>query len=185
MSDERRRYFRIDKTIGISYHVLEGEDVSNKPQQRVTDVLDLVSKQDKQIEKLLLEVADENPKVSALVALLNQKLERIVSQLVLESHLIGRIAHRVREANISACGVAFENDEAITVGARLKMELTLYPTEKQVIAMGIVVGCDQNGTDCWYWRIDFFGMSDPSQEKLIQHIVQAQSQQLKAKRGNV
>lgn len=180
--DERRRYFRINDTVGISYHVLEGDDLHNSPAEHAPDILELVSKQDRQIEKLLLEIADENPKVAELVTVFNQKLERVVSQLVMESRLVGRIAHRVREANLSACGVAFHNDEPIAEGARLKMELTLYPMEKSLIMHGMVVGCTEDG-DSWYWRIDFYSMNEAMQEALIQHVVKSQSQQLKNIKG--
>lgn len=182
MNDERRRYFRINETIGISYHVVEGDE-TELPRSAGSDVLALVSKQDQKIEKLLLEIADSHPKVAELVTVFNQKLERIVNQLVIESNLVGRIAHRVREANISACGVAFENDEPVSEGARLKMELTLYPSDKKLVVNGIVIGCDLQENDQWYWRIDFYGMSDRIQEALIQHVVKCQGQQLKGVRN--
>lgn len=185
MREERRRYFRINETIGISYHVLDGEMESpDSTGNGIPNILELVSKQDQQIEKLLLEIADEHPKVAKLVTVFNQKLERVVNQLVLESHLVGRIAYHVKEANISACGIAFANDEKVSEGARLKLELTLYPSEKKIITNGIVVTCEAFGSDEWFWRIDFYGMSEQAQESLIQHVVQCQSLQLKKIRGN-
>ncbi|MFL0803775.1 MAG: PilZ domain-containing protein [Agarilytica sp.] len=183
MSDERRRYFRITDTIGITYHVMEGDSGAAGVGTHAPDLLDLVTKQDEQIEQLLLEVADENPKVAELVTVFNQKLERIVSQMVMESRLVGRIAHRIKEANISACGVAFYNDEKIAEGARLKLELTLFPAEKSITVYGLVVDCEPIGPE-WYWRIDFYDMSEKLQEALIQHVVQSQGQQLKKIRGN-
>jgi len=186
MQRERRRYFRINETIGISYHVLEGDetDAVDASGGRMPDLLGLVSKQDIQIEQLLLEIANDHPEVAELITVFNQKLERIVTQLVMESHLVGRIAHRVKVANISACGVAFENDEAISKGARVKLELTLCPSEKRLVTNGIVVGCEDVSEKKWYWRIDCYGMSEQSQEALIQHVVLRQSQQLKKMRGN-
>lgn len=185
MQDERRRYFRINETIGISYHVIDGDSEEFAAASRhIPDVLDLVSKQDQQIEQLLIEIEDEHPKITELITVFNQKLERIVNQLVLESHLVGRIAHRVKEANISACGLAFKNDEKVSDGARLKLELTLFPSEKKLVTGGILVGCDLSEDDSWYWRIDFYDMSEQVQEMLIQHIVQSQSTQLKKLRGN-
>ncbi len=185
MNDERRRYFRISDTVGISYHVIEGVDEGspNKTKEVATDVLDLVSRQDQQIEKLLIEVGESHPKVAELVTVFNQKLERIVSQLVIESRLVGRLAHRVKEANLSACGLAFHNDEKLSEGTRLKMELMLYPEEKSITVNGIVVGCDAEGPE-WYLRVDFYGLSENMQELMIQHVVKSQSQQLKKTRGN-
>lgn len=184
MTDERRRYFRITDTVGITYHVIEAEEgQGSQPLDSVPDVLDLVSKQDQQIEKLMLEVSESHPQVAELIAVFNQKLERIVSQMIIESRLVGRIAHRVKEANISACGLAFHNSEKLAEGTRLKMELTLYPEEKSISVNGIVVGCDPEGPE-WYLRVDFYGLSENMQELLIQHVVRSQSQQLKKLRGN-
>lgn len=186
MNDERRRYFRINDTVGISYQVLSSEEQGeNVDRPYIPDVLDLVSQQDRKIEQLLAEVSRENPKVAELVRLFNQKLERVVSQIVVESHLVDRIAQRVKEANISACGIAFKNDEAISLGAKLKLELTLFPNERKILTNGYVVGCDHVlETDMWFVRIDFYSMTEQSQEHLIQHIVQGQSAQLKSMRGN-
>jgi len=182
MEHERRRYFRIDEMVGISYQVVDGDENHEGHKKPAPNVMDLVSKQDQQIEKLLLELADEHPKVASLVSIFNQKLERIVNQFVMESQLVGRIAHRVKEANISACGVGFENDESVSEGARLKMELTLYPSEKRLSTNGIVISCAPGDDNTWYWRIDFYGMAESVQETLIQHVVQSQSMQLKRSR---
>ncbi len=184
MNDERRRYFRIDETVGISYHVLDGDEKANAEISAAPDVMSLVSEQDQHIERLLLEIADDHPAVAQLVTIFNQKLERIVSQMMLESHLVGRIAHKVKEANISACGIGFLNDEPVSAGARLKMELSLFPTEKKLITNGIVVACDDQEEGQWYWRIDFYGMSPKNQEALIQHVVKCQSMQIKNLREN-
>ena len=181
---ERRRYFRIDETIGITYHVVDGDHQEEQHIKPMPDALSLVSQHDEKIQQLMSEVARENPKVAQLVALFNQKLERIVNHFMLDSQLVGRIARRVKEANISACGIAFENDEEINAGARLNLELTIFPSEKKILAKGIVVSCKPSIPNSWYWRIDFYGMSDQSQELLIQHIVKSQGTQLKKMRGN-
>ncbi|VUD53893.1 hypothetical protein TDB9533_01927 [Thalassocella blandensis] len=181
MSNERRRYFRIDETVGISYEVIDPKKLPGKSKPHEVDVLDLVAKQDQQIEKLLLEVAEDNPKVAQLVTIFNQKLERIVNQLVLDSHLVGKIAHRVQEANISACGIAFATTEEVPLDTHIKLELTLFPSKKTLSTNGIIISCDK-AQEGWYWRIDFYGMPNQVQEELIQHIVQSQSTQLKAKR---
>lgn len=173
MNQERRRYFRITDSVGVSYQFMDADSVKVGKDHSV-DVLDLMSEQDAQIEKLLLEVAGESPKVAALVRALNQKLERVVSQLVVDSRLVGRLANRIREVNISACGMAFVHDLDVKTGARLSLELELKPDDYVIATEGIVVGVEPYG-DAFYWRIDFYGMSTPQQERLIQHIVKRQS----------
>lgn len=179
MTQERRRYFRINDTIRLSYKLLDAQGSDDEQQERV-DVLDLMSEQDEKIERLLIAVADESPKVAALVRALNQKLERIVSQLVVDSRMVDRLAKRVREVNISACGVAFVHELEINIGARLALELELAPNNL-VKSKGFVVEVEPH-EEGFYWRIDFYDMPATQQERLIQHIVQRQSAQLKRSR---
>ncbi|WP_075187634.1 PilZ domain-containing protein [Teredinibacter haidensis] len=187
MHDERRRYFRIDETVGIGYEVLQHshhdplqeEDASDEG-GRMASLLDVTEEQDATIELLLSEVEDENPKVAELIGLFNQKLERIVNHLLMDSHTISRIAHKVKEANISACGIGFVNNEEIEEGSSLRMHITLSPGNLRIETNGRVVGCSPNGDgESYYWRLDFFGMSKKDQEALIQHIVRTQGSQLK------
>ena len=179
MSIERRRYFRIDEAIGVHYSVIDSQGQERAQVEK--DVLALVSEHDKKIERLLLELADELPKVSELIAIFNQKIERIISQIAVDSQLVNRIAYKVREVNISACGMAFINDEALDEGTRLYIELQLLPSQKKVRTDGILVSCEQLDEDEHYWRIDFYNMGESAQEELIQHIVKRQSVQLKTR----
>lgn len=183
MSDERRRYFRINEMIGISYDRIDNHDSSSGQDEYPPNLLELASLQDEKIEDLLLSLEDSNPKVAELLGLINQKLERLTSYLNVESPLIKRIANRVREANLSACGIAFNNHEFLPEGSRIRLELTLYPSQDTIFTDGMVVGIDQQGNDSGYYcRIDFYGMKMSTQERLIQYIVQSQSAQLKSSR---
>lgn len=179
---EKRRYFRINETVGLSYEFIERESPRKTKGPPPSDVLEMVSQQDALIERLLREAAVESPKVAELVRAFNQKLERVVSQLVLDSQLVGRIANRIKEVNISACGLGFINEVAVVPGEKLKLELELFPSKYLVKAKGLVIGCDRV-QDGYFWRIDFYDVSSAAQEALIQHIVQRQSAQLKASRG--
>lgn len=183
MTKEKRRYFRINETVGLTYERLgpsaQGRDVSEaKP-----DIWDLMSDQDELIEGLLSEVGEEAPKVAELVRAINQKLERIVNQVVLESKLTSRLANRVREVNLSACGAGFLSDEKADAGTPLQLEFQLFPGSKKVRTKARVVACEELN-EGFYWRVDFFDITPAVQEVLIQHIVQRQSAQLKVRRDS-
>ena len=181
MSDERRRYFRIDETVGLSYEILDA-DMNAISRSQASDAIELISKQDKEIKTLLTELEEDNPKTAKLLLLLNQKMERIVNHLALETKLVEKIATKVKEANISACGIAFRSQDFVMEGTRIHLNLTLYPGESKIQTDGFVVGCEQvQDENEYYWRVDFYNMSEVAQETLIQHIVQSQSQQLSKK----
>lgn len=179
MTQEKRRYFRINETVGLSFELLDSADSAD--QDVVVDIWDLMSEQDEKIEMLLIEAAEESPKVAALIRAFNQKLERIVGHLVMESRLVDRLANRVKEVNISACGLGFVSDREIPKGSRMRLELQLFPSAQKIETKGMVVGCEPMDSG-YYLRLDFFDMRQAAQEVLIQHIVQRQSAQLKVKR---
>lgn len=182
MSQERRRYFRITDTVGLAYTLLS--EMGDAEAQALTPAQTLLShltEQDKKIEKALIAAKKESPHVAELISLFNQKLERVVNLLTLEGKLIEQIAVRVREVNISACGIAFINEECLKIGTPLKLEMSLLPSEKTIYTQGRVIGCEPADDEGhFYIRIDFYGMKNQSQEVLIQHIVK--NQNLKAKK---
>lgn len=178
MSNEKRRFFRINDTVGLTYELL---DVHNAPKpESAVDLWALMSDQDDNIERLLNVVADESPKVAELVRSLNQKLERILGQLLMDNRLVQRLAGHNREVNLSACGVGFVNDRPAPEGARLMLELELLPAGQVVRLQGVVVGCDPMEPG-YYWRVDFCAVKPATQELLIQHVVKRQGAQLQRK----
>lgn len=186
MSEERRRYFRISDTIGLSFQIINADGRGTADNLR-PNAVNLISENDEAIESLINAIADENPKISKLAALLNQKLERVASLLALESDMLDRIAHRVQDVNISACGIAFGHDERMTIGAQVRMDITLFPSRQKMATEGVIVGCEQASKSRgeFYCRVDFIGMSAATQEKLIQHIVQNQNASLKARKDRL
>lgn len=184
---ERRRYFRINETVGLSIQMLDEDGSSlNTRKSFAPNAIELVSRNDDRIEHLLDELQDNHPKVIELVSLLNQKIERVSSLLALESNLLDRIAHRVQEVNISACGLAFSHEDPIPEGSRIRIEMTLYPEETKLRSEGIVIACELTGDEppVYYCRVDFFNMAPAIQEELIQFIVQSQSVQLKDRQNS-
>lgn len=178
MNKEKRRYFRINETVGLTYRRLERQREHTQP---AADIWALISDQDESIERLLQEVGQQSPQVADLIRAMNQKLERVVGQLVMERKLVDSLANRAREVNISACGAGFVCDEQVTPGEQLQIELQLLPSDTLVHTKGRVVGCEST-TSGFYWRVDFYEITPAAQEQLIQHVVQRQSAQLKVRR---
>lgn len=182
MTDEKRRFFRINEHIGLSYDRIDQQE-PQKISPTMADIEALIASQDECIEQLLGEVAGQSPKMAELMRALNQKLDRVVQQLVLESQMTAQLATRFREVNISACGIGFWSDQDAPPGTHLRLELELSSGIKKISSKGILVASEQTPQG-YYWRVNFYGMSLANQELLIQHIVQRQSAQLKQLRGS-
>src|SRR5688500_14062391 len=123
MADEKRRFFRINEHIGLSYERLDqsGTEVSA---HTVADLEVLIGSQTDRIDQLLADVAAESPKVAALVQALNQKLELVLRQL-LGVQVIADALRPVREVNISACGLGFWSDHKAPAGSHWRLILEL------------------------------------------------------------
>lgn len=180
MADEKRRFFRINEHIGLSYERLDQREAEMSA-HTVADLEVLIGSQTDRIDQLLADVAAESPKVAALVQALNHKLELVLRQL-LEVQIIADALRPVREVNISACGLGFWSDKQAAPGSHWRLVLELSPSEKKIQSKGVLVACEK-AEHGFYWRFDFYGMSKTNQELLIQHIVQRQGAQLKQLRG--
>lgn len=189
--DERRRFFRINDTIGVAYRSLLAEELNQDTAIVASQVSSnpqvLLEAADKTIQTLLPLVRVQQPEVAQLLEAMDQKLSYLVDQLEVESRLVERIAHRVHEVNISACGMALVVDEPLAPGLVLALDLVLRPADVHIHTRGVVVACklaekDQaeamQGTH--YVRMEFRGMGLSDQELLIQHIVQRQSLLIRA-----
>jgi hypothetical protein len=176
MSDEKRRYFRINEKVGLAIEWLDAKEVA-----ATGDMGMPLRDEERKIKRLLAELRQESPKVAELCASLNDKLNGIIRRFEVESETLTRVVSRIREVNISACGLGFVSDQAAQVGRHMRCELELTPAGKSIITRGVLVACDTVAGG-FYWRVEFYGMSNSNQEQLIQHIVQRQSAQLKNRR---
>jgi hypothetical protein len=173
MSEEKRRYFRINEKVGFTYEWLDfpGQDAGELDSGEAED-------SDSRILRLINELATESPKLAELAAALNAKLDRTIQRVALEGETLTQVVSRIREVNISACGLGFVNDQPAQPGRHMRCKLELSPGEKTLVTRGVLVACDVV-TGGFYWRVEFYGMSHSNQELLIQSIVQRQSAQLK------
>ncbi|MCV6615315.1 MAG: PilZ domain-containing protein [Cellvibrionaceae bacterium] len=190
MGQERRRFFRIDDSIGVAYRVLSEEEVASQieGELRPVDSLNLLASFDNKISNLSSQLQAKEPLVSELIDTLNAKLTAVINLLELDSQLVKRVAYKVHEVNISACGMAFFTDEALDMGAMISLELSLSPGNVLVHCYARIVASDemepgegQEGKR-FYVRMDFANMSEHDQEILIQHIVRRQGHQLREAR---
>ncbi|WP_053980524.1 hypothetical protein [Marinagarivorans algicola] len=195
-TEERRRYFRINDTVKLSYCIVHPPGAT-----QTDDSYDLMTEQNKRIDMLIEHQKNNHPEIVELIALLNQKIERLC-QIDTSSHTT--LAHYARNVNISACGLAFTEHYCAAVGTQLQLFLVL-DDHKKLELEGLVIDCKMtsntreiashtlpsntaNNTQAnsdnkhYEWRVDFLHLSPSNQELLIQHIVRRQSTLLAEKR---
>ena len=94
---------------------------------------------------------------------------------------------QARAINLSASGVAFEAETPPSKGIYLKMELVTYPEHHYIPVFARVVQCNQLQDDSlagYHIAVEFKGISDEDEERIINHIFKKQAQEIKRKKEN-
>lgn len=182
---DRRRFFRIDDNIGVAYRVLSDDEVKAQLDGSAAnkDALASVADVNKTIHRLLDEVKVANGVLAELLTAMNSKIDCVINQLEMDSRVVEKIVHEMKQVNISACGLAFKVDQKIEAGQVLALDLLLKPDNLCLYVHGDVISTDAtDDPQVFYMRVAFRGMTEADQELLIQQIVQRQGMQLREAR---
>lgn len=184
---ERRRYFRVTDLVGLRFQLLSQDEQSLAIQAKPSSRKDLLAQIDNEILANLALIQNSLPEVHQLLDLLNQKIN-----LALEGDSASDSEHdassNICSVNLSACGLAFPSEEAVTLNQYISLELTLYPNNIRLTLLAAVISCDRrDGEDDahkYVIRANFVDISDANQEVLVQHVIKRQAAQLKQKRDD-
>ena len=182
---ERRRYFRIEDTMKLSYEILSKEDAEDREKEiSRTDYtspnrMHLV---ERQLQLAIDKLRIQSPEVAEAIELLNMKFGNLKDSV--SEELVGGRGAQLLKVSISACGISFPSPGPIDIKDLLDIDLTLSPTDLHIFTLGEVVNCTQNTDgDDWTISVDFYGMTTDDEELLVQHIVKRQGKLLAASRG--
>jgi len=185
-ADERRRFFRIEDEVAISFTVLEegygGETIDHTGGDLNQEFHMSI---EVQLRQAIAEVKRKSPKLGNVLDLLNQKINllRTLDQVSANEPVI-------KKANLSACGVAFCWPEALPINQQLLLDMYLQPNHEHVKTEAHVAAVEANTDpktmeqDPYLVRLDFQNINSTYQELLIQHVVQRQSYQLRKKQAD-
>jgi len=187
---EKRRYFRINDVIGLSYAILR--DGENPQRLKLVDsalaTAILLAEIDREFNQATNILWHENPTMAQAFGLLNRKVSLLAEQsLTAQDKDRYATSYKDLQVNISACGMAFHCTEQLEQETRLQLSVQLKPSNISLRLTGSVIACEHLRTNAQqnYWvRISFDESSDAVREQLIQHIVQKQCSQLNEKEPN-
>lgn len=183
---DRRRYFRINDWVGLSYRALDQRELvarSDADNVQISSA-QIIESIDRELATALNILWQSNPSAANVIGLLNKKLDFIAAELELDYLGDDLIKREQTQVNISACGIAFECDERFDVGVVLELNLLLKPVNSTIKLRGCVNACDRvvGSGKAYLLRIDFLDTDTHVREELIQHIVRRQSMQLSEQR---
>ncbi len=195
VTGERRRFFRIEDTLGVAYQLLSDEELAVYRQgfDRPMDMFSLLANYEVKIEKELSILRVKDPLIASVLDNISCKINCVINQMEMDSQLVRRVVHKFQPVSISACGMGLLLPAELEVGQVLSFDLILAPTNLHVFTLGAVVACEpcedepefesaavsirdnEEEEDAFFVRIEFQEMEDEDQEVLIQHVVKRQS----------
>jgi hypothetical protein len=189
---ERRRFFRINDTVSLSYRLIDavtasrgfgslGSPVSSEFALAAT--LDVLSQE---TTRVMQRLEKQSPEYLELFRILDAKIGAIAQAIMFVGSNVN--AQNCQDVNLSASGLAFQQKEALPEGQDLAIEIYLPSTLALMLIYGRVVSCrvgdaegdeGENHVIC----VDFTHIREADQELLIKHVVRTQWQQLRDRKA--
>lgn len=178
---ERRSYYRINDTVGLTYRLLNDNDPhpDSLSENLGVSLTNLLAEIDHEFNQATNTLWHEHPVTAKALGLLNKKLS-IIAAHSLQGEEQNFESYDNMMVNISGCGMSFDCSEQLNAGDKLLLSIALKPSHTVLHLEGIVVSCEKQltNTDKPYTiRVNFEG-NETAQEQLIQHIVQKQCAQI-------
>jgi len=189
--EEKRRYYRIDDSVSLSYKAISEADLddaialSKVDSGRRQKLLSSLAELDGRINSLLLDIDDQLPEVASVLKLLNRKIH-IVGQMSDSAESSGQedvIPRPTHKISLSASGVSFHAPASVRVHDCLELSLTLFPEYYFIKAFGRVVSCrDALPSSPDFNKlvaVDFVFLDDDDQDYIMSHVLKKQSELLR------
>jgi hypothetical protein len=185
---ERRRFFRINDTVSLSYRLIDAETASRglgggstplSSEFSLAATLDVLSQESARVMQRL---EKQSPEYLELFRILDAKIGAIAQAIMFVGSNVN--AQNCQDVNLSASGLAFQQKEALPEGQALAIEIYLPSTLALMLIYGRVVSCRaaEAGSvegESYVVCVDFTHIREADQELLIKHVVRTQWQQLR------
>lgn len=189
---ERRQFYRIDDRVSLSYKLIPDKDIEQElfNAQRgyieLTDIKNSLSCIETRLEDISYQLSNDYPLISEMIMLVNKKIS-LHEQMMGFYHSDENRLKPATDVNLSANGVAFETKTPLSESTHLRLEMVIYPESHYIPIYGHVVSCKQiseNPQDGYKMAVEFDAISDKDREKIIQHVLSKQADEIKNHREN-
>ncbi len=178
ITTEKRRSFRIDDTISLTYRAID-DDTANLglshllTERSLAATLDVLSQD---TLRIIQRLDKKNPEIVELFKVLDAKINALAENVM----FIGSDtrAQSSQDVNLSATGLAFYQTTALQAGQHLAIEMSLPTMLALILVYGKVVNCQKIQADQFLISIDYTHIREDDQELLIKHVVRSQWQKL-------
>ncbi len=189
-AEDRRRFFRIDDEVNLSYKIVDEQTVyaasqisddllSNCSLVTALDVLD------QEARIIMLRIEKKEPEIAEYLKIQDSKLSLLAQSIMKQGNDFSE--NNLRNANISASGLAFDCDDEIKEGSYLEVKLLFTSCLAVIVIYGKVVYCNETshneGIISYQIGIDYINLKEQDREVLIKHVVKRQMQQIREQKS--
>ena len=189
LEDERRRFFRIEDLMHLSYREIDESELDRKvellekgmvEQFMINSSLAAITAD---MAATLRKVEVTDPDVASYLKSLDRKIDLVGKAFMADEVSVGE--NQAAPVNLSASGIAFETEEPIAEGTNIELKMLLMPTFTGILTYGKVIGnvkSETEGKTCNQVRIDFTHVREEDRDMLIRHVIRKQGDMLRERR---
>ena len=188
MSSERREYFRIQDSVLIKYRVIQNDmqhDVQREVELnrvRIENARAALFGIESDFQEMCEKLKRDQPSTVGVLQILNRKinlLERVISTEGLMPAPTESTQHQSKFISLSGGGLSVCAGNPLALNAKLVIDLILLPSHEPMRIFGRVVNCREIERGEYDIGIEFDEIRDQDRERLIQHVLHRQSEQLR------
>lgn len=173
---ERRRFFRIDDEVAISYRVISNDEMTKADGLKRNEVepASLANELEKMNEVSRIHfrhVEKESPEVARYFSFIEAKINLLAHHIIMGTDEL--FVKTIQPVNISASGVSFSVNNALNAGDTVEIKFILTPSLTSIKTLSRVISCEPEG-DQFKVAVEYSQLSDEDRDLLIRHIVKKQ-----------
>ncbi|OAI16581.1 hypothetical protein A1359_08035 [Methylomonas lenta] len=185
---DRRRFFRVDDTISLSYQLIDENTAAQglkssgymNSEYSLAATLDVLSQE---AMRIMQHLEKQNSEFLELYKVLDAKINVMAQAVMFVGSNVN--AQDCQDVNLSAAGLAFQQHTALELGQNLAIEMYLPSTLALILVYGKVINCQAIDAGQYVISVMYTQIREEDQELLIKHVVRKQWQQLRESKSNV
>ncbi len=174
MSEERRRFFRIEDIVSLKAEVVDEDQLPERLESFWNDQHQFSLRNEfnyklEQHQADLRKITTKMPELGRYLGLLQEQLD-ILTDKVLQDE--DKFTELEKQVNLSAQGIAFISDEPVNIGEIVELHLKLQPGKQKIVVFARVVNCVMEQEEQGQYRValDFEHIHEADREMLVKHV---------------
>ena len=174
-SEDRRRFFRIDDELALSWHVIDPAEAEARIQDfwENEHAFSIRNNYNFQIEQQLADfqrIENKMPELARYLSVLEKQVDRLTEKLIVDP---ADAELEITRVNLSAQGMSFRHWRKPPADALIEVDLKLLPSGQRLVIIGRIVQVDSDDSragEDYRIALDFEHLHEADREILIKHI---------------